>query len=313
MTLVSYNPSWWPSIYSYRISSYFVVAGSAGVMYDWVLTFGQEVELVWRQHWSLMTVLYLSVRYLGISYAVINMLIWVPTISMTDTGCFILNFAENWMGVVVYVMLGVILIARLHAMYQQSRKVMIFLIVIFLAVDIFDGVVVAISVRNSSWEELILSGTSQCTVGSDDLFLHSITWILTTVWEALAFFLTVWIAIKHFRELRQHSAGGIIRDCFAVLVETHIVYFASVVVVSCFDLGYFFSTMSADTFALGTQIYFGLLDIFQLVRMFILGPRLILGVREYQAKFAMAGPDTGTDMTSVAFQERVHVSTSSTV
>ncbi|KAG1787070.1 uncharacterized protein HD556DRAFT_1411143 [Suillus plorans] len=34
--------------------------------YDWALTFGQEVELVWRQPWSLMTVMYLSVRYLGI-------------------------------------------------------------------------------------------------------------------------------------------------------------------------------------------------------------------------------------------------------
>jgi hypothetical protein len=259
-----------------------------------------------------MTILYLSVRYLGISYAVINVLIWVPTISITDAGCLILNLAENWIGVVVYVILGVILIARLHAMYRRSRKVLIFLTVIFLAVGIFDGVVVAITVRKHSWEELILSGTSQCSVGSDDLLLHSITWILTTVWEVLALFFTVWIAVKHFRELRQYSAGGIIGDCFTVLIETHMVYFASVVAVSCFDLGYFFSTMPAHTIALGTQIYFGLLDIFQLVRMFVLGPRLILSVRQYQAKL-MADPDAGTDVTSIVFQERAHVLTGSGV
>jgi hypothetical protein len=70
------------------------------------------------------------------------------------------------------------------------------------------------------------------------------------------------------------------------------------------------SSFLQDTNALGTQIYFGLLDIFQLVRMFILGPRLILGVREYKAGLMGNG---GTDTTSIVFWERVHVSTSSSV
>ncbi|KAG1794817.1 uncharacterized protein HD556DRAFT_1442599 [Suillus plorans] len=55
-----------------NLGSSIAVAAFVGVTYDWLfsaLTFGQEVELVWRQHWSLMTVLYLSVCYLGILYA----------------------------------------------------------------------------------------------------------------------------------------------------------------------------------------------------------------------------------------------------
>lgn len=86
MTLVSNDPNWWPSINSYRISSYFVVVYSSGVTYDWALTFGQEVELIWRQHWSLMTILYLSLRYIGIIYVVVSILYGVPTISVGDTG-----------------------------------------------------------------------------------------------------------------------------------------------------------------------------------------------------------------------------------
>ncbi|KAG2032128.1 hypothetical protein BDR03DRAFT_971013 [Suillus americanus] len=35
------------------------------------LTFAQEVELIWRQRWSLMTFLYLGARYVGIGYAVL--------------------------------------------------------------------------------------------------------------------------------------------------------------------------------------------------------------------------------------------------
>ncbi|KAG1796252.1 uncharacterized protein HD556DRAFT_1360204, partial [Suillus plorans] len=68
MTLVSNDPSWWPFINASLISSYFAVAACAAVIYDWVLTFGQEVELVWGRRWSLMTVLYIIARYLGIGF-----------------------------------------------------------------------------------------------------------------------------------------------------------------------------------------------------------------------------------------------------
>jgi len=47
MTLVSNDPSWWPVINADIISSYFVVAACAAIIYDWGLTFGQEVELIW--------------------------------------------------------------------------------------------------------------------------------------------------------------------------------------------------------------------------------------------------------------------------
>jgi hypothetical protein len=65
-------------------------------------------------------------------------------------------------------------------------------------------------------------------------------------------------------------------------------------------------------YSIHTQIYLGLAQIFMVVQLFVLGPRLILGVREHHAKL-VANSDTATDMTSLAFQERVHVSTSSSV
>jgi hypothetical protein len=48
------------------------------------------------------------------------------------------------------------------------------------------------------------------------------------------------------------------------------------------------------------------------VQMFVLGPRLILSVREYHAKL-VADSDAETSMNSIVFQEHVHISTSSTV
>ncbi|KAG1839914.1 hypothetical protein DFJ58DRAFT_916872 [Suillus subalutaceus] len=107
------------------------------------------------------------------------------------------------------------------------------------------------------------------------------TWILSTVWEVLALCLAVWITVKQFRELRRHSTGVTLRGFSRI--------------------GFFSSTLLA--------IYFGLAEIFQVVQMFVLGSSLILGVREYHAEL-VANSDTATAMTSIAFQERVHISTS---
>ncbi|KAG1844836.1 hypothetical protein DFJ58DRAFT_731105 [Suillus subalutaceus] len=297
MTLVSNDPSWWPSINANLIGSYFLPP-----LFGYSLMFGQEVELIWRQRWSLMTLLYLSVRYAGIGYALISML-----------GLVMYNVLD-WMGDVVDVTLDVIIIARLHAMYQRSRKVLIFLVIIFLAIRIANAVMLAIETTQISGEEFILSGTYQCNIdlAGDSSSLSSTTWILGTVWEVIALCLAVWIAVKHFRELRQHSTSGTIGDCLTVLMKTHVSYFASFLIVSCFQMGSFSPTLSADSYSLGYRIYFGLAQIFKLVQLFVLGPRLILGIREYNAE-VVANSDTSTAMTSIAFQERVYVSTSSSV
>lgn len=84
MTLVSNNPSWWPVIDWYHHYSYFLVVSSTALAYDWALSFGQELDLVWRQRWTFMTILYISVRYAGIVSSVLSMLLSFPGVSLTD-------------------------------------------------------------------------------------------------------------------------------------------------------------------------------------------------------------------------------------
>ncbi|KAG2132876.1 uncharacterized protein EDB93DRAFT_1255097 [Suillus bovinus] len=291
----------------------FAVAVSAVAMYDWVLTFGQEVgnaiigvdillrtalkvELVWSQRWSLMTFLYLSVRYLGLLFAIIGIL------------CQVMHVALDYISMVGGVMLGVIMIARLHAMYQRSKKVLVFLVVIFLVISIYNGVMTTLSARLISGEELILSDTYQCslTYKGDGVFVCLIIWTLSTVWEVLVLCLAVRIAVKHFRELRRYSAAGLIGDCFTVLMQTHLIYFAIFFAISCFQLINLLSIISADASSLEFWMHLCICQISQLVYMFVLGPRLILSVREYNAKL-VDDLDPATGMTSISFW---HISTS---
>ncbi|KIK38940.1 hypothetical protein CY34DRAFT_363199 [Suillus luteus UH-Slu-Lm8-n1] len=319
MTLISNDPSWWPILNANLISSYFIVAASVALMYDWALTFGQEIELIWRQRWSLMTFLYLSVRYVGIVYAVVNILVnvTVPTFLTTDAVSLIIAYANNWASDIVNVILGVIMIVRLHAMYQRSRKVLTFLVVIFVAIRIVNAVMAGLKMMQIYAEEFVLSGTYyMCMIGYHDvgefLSLNSVPWMLDTVWEALALCLAVWVAAKHLRELRQHSTSSVTGDCFTALMKTHVCYFVSFVAVSCFELSFLSPTLSANFYLPESQVYAGFIQIFTLAQMFVLGPRLILGVREYHAKL-VADSDAATAMTSIAFQERVHVAISSSV
>jgi hypothetical protein len=55
-------------------------------------------------------------------------------------------------------------------------------------------------------------------------------------------------------------------------------------------------------------MFVNFLSIARVVQMFVLGPRLILGVREYHAKL-VANSDEAAGMASIIFQDRIHIST----
>lgn len=51
----------------------------------------------------------------------------------------------------------------------------------------------------------------------------------------------------------------------------------------------------------GSSYYIGISQIVQQLQMFVLGPRLVLSIREYHSKL-LAKSDEGTAMTTIHFQ-----------
>ncbi|KAG2032379.1 hypothetical protein BDR03DRAFT_970189 [Suillus americanus] len=238
-----------------------------------------------------MTILYLSLRTAGILYTVVSLLCTsLPSISVTDAGCTILALSQTWLSFIINTILDVIIIARLYAMYQQSGQMLVFLVAMFLAMTIACGVITAMLERNHfSYEEFVFSGTYQCVgnnVGNDQLLIAT-TWILGLVWEFLALSLAIWITVKRSRELRQWK----IEDRFLALMKTQVLYFAAFIVTTCLNLGAILSPTISTSTSVGVEVYSGVFIVLQFVQMFVLGPRLILSVREYNTKL-MANPDT---------------------
>ncbi|OAX44659.1 hypothetical protein K503DRAFT_196076 [Rhizopogon vinicolor AM-OR11-026] len=322
MTVVTNDPSWWSTIDWFRSFSYFIAASFIMVVYDWILSFGQEVNLIWMRGWSLMTFLYLGVRYIGILISTTMFVDILPTVSLTDKvtassfarlsfpmlisnfSGFIIFIAQMWASPVVNAMLCVIMITRLNAMYNRSRKIFIFLIIIFLGLTIGSGVIVAMVSSHVSAEEFIMSGTHQCIESGYNPLLPAESWMLGTVWEVLALCLAAWIAVKHFRELRRRPTGWVIGDCLTVLIKSHIFYFLGFAVVAGLSLAGALSPVIT-----ASPISSGFLQIASFMQLFVLGPRLILSVREYHSEL-VAPAETGmSHITTLAFQEHIQMST----
>ncbi|OAX33741.1 hypothetical protein K503DRAFT_786281 [Rhizopogon vinicolor AM-OR11-026] len=231
------------------VNSYFAGACLTAVVYDWgysqAITSGQEIELVWTRYAGVLFSIGFPVS-IGNRCRVSKILDQLVGLIQQfhydgSNSCTILWIVPTCISWVVNVMLGVITIIRLHAMYQRSGKMLIFLVVIFLVVQITCGVIIAI---NSS----------------------------------------------HINE------GSTIGDCFTVLIKTQMFYFAALL------------SPELNSDSMGNLIYEGVLQIATIVQMSVLGPRLILSVREYHAKL-VANSDEATGMASIAFQECIHIST----
>ncbi|OCH83744.1 hypothetical protein OBBRIDRAFT_808777 [Obba rivulosa] len=128
------------------------LAGSAAlawVVFDVVLTIEQEVRYVWRRKWTLQKVLYLVVRYYTI-FALSSMVagmkaqpsmffLHVQHISVNTNTNLSLKFCRFWLRFNVYGTLNVIagigeimFLTRIYAAYEQSRKMLVFLIFLWL-------------------------------------------------------------------------------------------------------------------------------------------------------------------------------------
>jgi len=197
-------------------------------------------------------------------------------------------------------------------------------------------------------EEVVLSGTYMCnyySTNGDSQLLRDVAYICGILWEVLALCLAVWVGVQHSREMERPWTLWNTVDCIIVLIKTHARYFIAwvhkldasvtfrwtlIIVLlsflasasalclqhwyvkiwptSAFDWVLFFQNSTS----VGNQAYRSILQISLLMQMFVLGPRLILSIREYHATLVTNSQST-TDMTTIVFQERTHVTVSSNV
>jgi len=70
-----------------KVANYVVVAFVMALLYDYLLTFGEEVEFVWQQRMSLGKILFLLNRYIPMIDLVVVMNSWTNPAVQQDKLC----------------------------------------------------------------------------------------------------------------------------------------------------------------------------------------------------------------------------------
>ncbi|KAG1735902.1 uncharacterized protein EDB91DRAFT_543720 [Suillus paluster] len=258
------------SLPSAGIIVYLVLAIITLVSYDYMLQFEKEVKFVWKRQRSLMTYLYLAVRYFGLFLAMLSAL-WGGLVYMPESVSYPLIVLTEWSYSAYSCLAEVILIWRLYALSEQSRLLLYGLLGLFLPiVALYIGMDIYLYSRPSAFsvEETIIPNFEYCATSFHMGPMIAISASIPVIcFDIFLVVLAAAILVKHIkdrREMRMRPNAYVL-----MIVRYHIMYFV---------------------LNLATQIFIALLwdnlstPVFSLLVMFndtapvIIAPRLIISI-----------------------------------
>ncbi|OAX35187.1 hypothetical protein K503DRAFT_858764 [Rhizopogon vinicolor AM-OR11-026] len=246
------------------------------VSYEYLLLLEKEVKYVWKRRWSLMTCLYLIVRYLGLFLALI-IGCWGGLLYMPQSVSYDLIVLIEW-GFSVYFCLGeVILIWRLYAISDQSKRLLYILLGLLLpiiALLIWTDVYLYSRPSSLSVNEVVTPTVTYC---SPSFNIGPIFAIYTSIpiicYDIFLVVLAIATLVKHLRERRNIKMRP--NTYVIMIVRHHIMYFVLNLTNQILQT-ILWANVSAPVMSLS--------ELFNDTAPFILAPRLIISVWDTHAR-----------------------------
>ncbi|KAG1719312.1 uncharacterized protein EDB91DRAFT_475120 [Suillus paluster] len=245
------------------------------VSYDYILQFEKEVRFVWAKQWSVMTCLYLAVRYFGLFLAMLTAL-WGGLMYMPETVSYPLLVLMQWSFSAYFCLAEVILIWRLYALYNQSKRLLYVLLGLFLPiVALYIGMDIYLYSRPSvfSVQEIITPNFVYCAgsfhMGPMPAIYGSIPIICFDIFLVV---LAAAILVKHMKDRREMRMRPNVY--MLMIVRYHIIYFV---------LNLTSQIFTAILWANLSDLVFGIVVTFNDIAPFIIAPRLIVSIWDRHA------------------------------
>jgi len=188
-------------------AKYFQVAAFVMLLYDHMLTFDQEVNRIWKQKFSGVTLLFLTNRYLTpIQFTIIMVAFHYP--SWTGKVCEKYVVFEGASSATLIAVCQLIMIIRVYALYHRSLAIIIFLMILW-ATQI---IVSAIGVHTGYRVPLPPMLRGCILIGDSPVF--SLLWVGPLVTDTCIFALTLWRTRMYIIDTvgRGPTMGIFIRD-----------------------------------------------------------------------------------------------------
>ncbi|KAF8161874.1 hypothetical protein BJ912DRAFT_1099560, partial [Pholiota molesta] len=196
------------------------------LFYDIMITFGDEVDQIWKRKFTKFTPLWFLNRYLSpLGFIVITASFQDP--NWTNAACTRYVFFPEILRIFTSGTIGTIFVIRLYATYSSSRFIaltMTCLLLLELALKIWSF---------TSGQRLQLPpGLVGCilTTGPDS-FRFTFTWIAELIFDSIVFILTLWRTFS----LNLMRGGGT-RSLINLILRDGVIYFAVILAANLFTV-----------------------------------------------------------------------------
>lgn len=223
-----------------QASRYLAVASLILVLYDWLLTLDDEVELIIPTPWTTVKVLYTIIRILtpvGLIIANYHLSGYRPPLSPT--------FCHAWAWIVMTVQITIVasssylMLRRLCPLYGNSRRVTIMLNVAFFSTYIVVLVMSIIAATKIASTMVYSTAIGMCSTTNwgDSLIMGSAIFVGPMGFESVVFCLTGWKAFKAVVSRRTVYASPL----HQIFFRDGLMHYASVLLVRILNIFIYFA------------------------------------------------------------------------
>ncbi|KAH7903282.1 hypothetical protein BJ138DRAFT_171565 [Hygrophoropsis aurantiaca] len=211
---------------------YLTASAAAAVAYDHMLTFVDEMDLMWNRRWSLVTALYIVARYSG-SLSMIAMAAWYMCISWTYEVRINMYLVVNWSSNIFVLAMQAILLIRVYALCNRSKIVWMFLSTFYVLQAIVVVVMGALIFNPSVMRKYVISVSSALGSVAQYADINPTAFypppqdstILSVLFDAILLTFAMFAFVRHAMEARRLDGGWSVNSLVRILVADHMLYF----------------------------------------------------------------------------------------
>jgi len=259
------------------------LASSTIVVLDHLITFDQEVDLIWNAHWSIGKVLFIINRYYTLCSVVFNnYALFTPT--LTDSFCLQWFQWQGWTGLIACMIGQIILQVRLYALYYLNKKILALMVIWFIAATVSSAVVMGTTLAVLGARSHIIPGIPFCVPFNVPRHLYAF-WIPIIAFESLLCGMALYRGFQGINT-RDGSGSGLFRSgrrLVNILVRDSIIFF--LVVFAAYATNFLILVFGNDKLI---EIPLG----FSITMSCVMGNRLILNVRHLHKEITAPESDS---------------------
>ncbi|KAJ6574627.1 hypothetical protein B0H19DRAFT_606177 [Mycena capillaripes] len=219
-----------------QLVKYFAAASLTLQGYDWLICLDQEVKTIWSSPWRGAKILYLLSRYIpfvNLSCALYYYVAYEPSVLT----CRRVDAVATWFTAFGICVSEAMLVMRTYAIYDSSKKILIFLLVMLALLVGAALPTTEIFIRSLQYGQPPIGTINGCypVAGSEIIF---VAFIAILLFETIIIVLTVYSGLKQYRQGSSPLVKTLYRDSLFFFLCIFSITLANVVVVATLPIDY---------------------------------------------------------------------------